>query len=75
MRVTRAAEDNTIARIIRLVEEAQEARAPTERFIDRFSRWYMPAIVGLAVLVAIVPPLGLRRALGHLDLPRRWRCC
>ena len=55
--VTKAAEDNTIARIIRLVEEAQEARAPTERFIDRFSRWYMPAIVGLAVLVAILPPL------------------
>jgi len=58
VRVTKAAEDNTIARIIRLVEEAQEARAPTERFIDRFSRWYMPAIVGLAVLAATVPPLG-----------------
>ena len=57
VQVTRAAEDNTIARIIRLVEEAQEARAPTERFIDRFSRWYMPAIVGLALLVAILPPL------------------
>jgi Cd2+/Zn2+-exporting ATPase len=55
--VTRAAADNTIARIITLVEEAQEARAPTERFIDRFSRWYMPAITGLAVLVAVVPPL------------------
>nr|WP_086005970.1 heavy metal translocating P-type ATPase [Nitratireductor pacificus] len=57
VRVTRTPEDNTIARIIRLVEEAQEARAPTERFIDRFSRYYMPAIVGLAILVAIVPPL------------------
>jgi Cd2+/Zn2+-exporting ATPase len=57
VKVTRAAADNTIARIITLVEEAQEARAPTERFIDRFSRWYMPAITGLAVLVAIVPPL------------------
>jgi Cd2+/Zn2+-exporting ATPase len=57
IRVTKAAEDNTIARIIRLVEEAQEARAPTERFIDRFSRVYMPAIVGLALLVALVPPL------------------
>ena len=57
VRVSKAAEDNTIARIIRLVEEAQEARAPTERFIDRFSRVYMPAIVGLALLVAFVPPL------------------
>ena len=55
--VTRAAEDNTIARIIRLVEEAEEARAPTERFIDRFSRWYMPAIVAVSALVVLVPPL------------------
>ncbi len=55
--VTKAAEDNTISRIIALVEEAETARAPTERFIDRFSRIYMPAIVGLAVLVAIIPPL------------------
>jgi Cd2+/Zn2+-exporting ATPase len=57
--VTRAAEDNTIARIIRLVEEAESARAPTERFIDRFSRVYMPIIVGMALLVAIVPPLAM----------------
>ena len=57
IRVDKAAADNTIARIIKLVEEAHEARAPTERFIDRFSRWYMPAIVGIAVLVAVVPPL------------------
>lgn len=57
VRVTKAAADNTISRIIQLVEKAEAARAPTERFIDRFSRWYMPAIVGLAALVAIVPPL------------------
>ena len=55
--VTREAADNTIARIVRLVEEAEEARAPTERFIDRFSRWYMPAIVALAALVIVAPPL------------------
>ena len=57
VRVTKAGEDNTIARIIRLVEEAESARAPTERFIDRFSRIYMPAVVGVALLVALVPPL------------------
>jgi Cd2+/Zn2+-exporting ATPase len=57
VRVAKTAEDNTIARIIRLVEEAQEARAPTERFIDRFSRWYMPLVVGLALLVVLLPPL------------------
>ncbi|WP_264816909.1 heavy metal translocating P-type ATPase, partial [Gluconobacter kondonii] len=57
VRVTKAASDNTIARIIRLVEEAEEARAPTERFIDRFSQWYMPAIVILSALVICLPPL------------------
>jgi Cd2+/Zn2+-exporting ATPase len=59
VRVTKAAEDNTIARIIRLVEEAQEAKAPTERFIDRFSRIYMPIVVALAVLTMLVPPLAM----------------
>lgn len=54
---TKAAADNTIARIIRLVEEAEEARAPTERFIDRFSRRYMPAVVLAAALTILVPPL------------------
>ena len=62
VRVTKAAEDNTIARIIRLVEEAESARAPTERFIDQFSRIYMPAVVGLALMVAIVPPLAFAQA-------------
>jgi Cd2+/Zn2+-exporting ATPase len=57
--VEKTAADNTIARIIRLVEEAQEAKAPTERFIDRFSAWYTPAVVAVALLVAVVPPLVL----------------
>lgn len=55
--VSKSAEDNTISRIIALVEEAESARAPTERFIDKFSRYYMPAITGLALLVAVIPPL------------------
>lgn len=59
IRVSRAAADNTIARIVRLVEQAEESRAPTERFIDRFSKWYMPMIVGLSAFVAVVPPLFL----------------
>ncbi|MGR3825328.1 MAG: heavy metal translocating P-type ATPase [Salipiger marinus] len=57
VRVTKTAEDNTIARIVRLVAEAESARAPTERFIDRFSRVYMPAVVGAALMVALLPPL------------------
>jgi Zn2+/Cd2+-exporting ATPase len=57
VRVTAAAADNTIARVVRLVEEAQEKKAPTERFIDRFSRYYTPGVVVVAALVAILPPL------------------
>ena len=57
VRVTAAAADNTIARVVQLVEEAQERKAPTERFIARFSRWYTPGVVVVAALVATVPPL------------------
>jgi Cd2+/Zn2+-exporting ATPase len=57
VRVTAAAADNTIARIVRMVEEAQETKAPTERFIDRFSRYYTPGVVIGAALIAILPPL------------------
>ncbi|MBM3524006.1 MAG: cadmium-translocating P-type ATPase [Alphaproteobacteria bacterium] len=57
VRIARAAEDNTIARIVRLVEEADAAKAPTVRFIDRFSTVYTPIVVAFAVLVAVVPPL------------------
>ncbi len=57
VRVTAAAADNTIARVVRLVEEAQESKAPTERFIDRFSSFYTPGVVAAAALVAVVPPL------------------
>jgi Cd2+/Zn2+-exporting ATPase len=57
VRVTAGASDNTIARVVRLVEEAQESKAPTERFIDRFSKYYTPAVLLLGALVAIVPPL------------------
>jgi Cd2+/Zn2+-exporting ATPase len=57
VRVTAAAADNTIARVVQLVEEAQESKAPTERFIDRFARWYTPGIVVIAALVATIPPL------------------
>lgn len=57
IQVTHLAQDSTISRIVRLVEEAQSRRSPAERFIDRFARWYTPAVVLTAVLVATVPPL------------------
>lgn len=49
--------DSAIDRILRLIEEAEERRAPVERFIDRFSRIYTPAIMLFALLVAVLPPL------------------
>ena len=54
---TRLAADNTINRLIRLVEEAQEQRAPAQRFVDRFAEIYTPLVVVLAALVAALPPL------------------
>ncbi len=57
IRVTRPAADGTIARIAKLVEQAQAQRSPAERFIDRFARWYTPSVVVLAALVASLPVL------------------
>jgi len=57
VRLTHTAADNTIARIIHLVEEAQGSKAPTARFIDRFSAYYTPAAMAVAALVIIGPPL------------------
>ncbi len=57
VRVDKAASDNTIARIIKMVEEAQENKAPTERFIDRFSRYYTPGVMLVSLLVIVIPPL------------------
>lgn len=57
VRVSADARDNTIARIVRMVEEAQDKKAPTARFIERFARYYTPLVVCLAALVAIGPPL------------------
>ncbi|MDE7371307.1 MAG: heavy metal translocating P-type ATPase, partial [Desulfovibrio sp.] len=55
--VTAAARDTTLARIIHAVEEAQATRAPMQRFVDSFARWYTPAVFALAVVTALVPPL------------------
>jgi Zn2+/Cd2+-exporting ATPase len=59
VRVTRVVRDTTLARIVHLVETAQAERAPTQQFIDRFARWYTPAVVAAAALVFLVPVLAL----------------
>ena len=57
VRVTRHRRDSTLARIIHLVEQAQAQRAPSQTFVERFARVYTPAVIALAVAVAVVPPL------------------
>jgi Cd2+/Zn2+-exporting ATPase len=56
-KVTAAANNSTLARIIHAVEAAQGARAPTQRFVDSFSKIYTPAVFALALAIAIIPPL------------------
>ena len=57
LRVTAAAADNTLSRIVRMVEEAAASRAPTQRFVERFSTWWTPTAMAVAGLVVAVPPL------------------
>ena len=54
--VTRLVGETTLAQIIRMVEEAQSRRAPSEQWVDRFARVYTPVILGVAILIAVVPP-------------------
>jgi Cd2+/Zn2+-exporting ATPase len=62
IRVTRFRRDTTLARIIHLVEQAQAQRAPAQTFVERFARIYTPAVIALAVAVALVPPLAFGAA-------------
>jgi Cd2+/Zn2+-exporting ATPase len=57
VRVTRLVRDTRLARIIHLVETAQASRAPVQAFVDRFARVYTPAVLALALVVAVVPPV------------------
>ncbi|MBH0007096.1 MULTISPECIES: heavy metal translocating P-type ATPase [Psychrobacter] len=59
VRVEKTAADNTIAKIIELVEQAQASKAPTARFIEKFSRYYTPAVMAIAALIIVVPPLAM----------------
>lgn len=57
VKITRAYEDSSLAKILHLVEEAQETKTPTEQFINRFARYYTPLIMVVAAIVMLVPPL------------------
>ncbi|MFN8467124.1 MAG: heavy metal translocating P-type ATPase [Caldilineaceae bacterium] len=57
VRVTRVAADNTLARIMRMVQEAQSQQSPTQQFTEKFTRWFVPAVLVLVALVVVIPPL------------------
>ena len=61
--------ENAIDRILHLIEEAESRKAPLERFLDKFSRWYTPLMMLVALLVIITPPLLL--SLIHISEPTR----
>jgi Cd2+/Zn2+-exporting ATPase len=62
VRVTRVRRDSTLARIIHLVEQAQSQRAPAQTVVERFARVYTPAVLVLAAILAVVPPLAFSAA-------------
>ncbi len=64
VRVTHLRKDTTLARIIALVELAQSQRAPSQAFVERFARYYTPAVIALAIGIALVPPFVLGQPFG-----------
>ncbi len=57
IRVTKESSETILSKIVRIVEQAEREKSPTEAFIDRFARYYTPAVVSLALLVMVLPPL------------------
>ena len=68
IQTTKAAEDTTLARIIRMVGSAQSRRSPSEQWVEKFARVYTPAVMFLALLVFLIPPARLRWSLGAVVL-------
>ncbi|HID16255.1 MAG TPA: cation-translocating P-type ATPase, partial [Candidatus Atribacteria bacterium] len=61
IKVTKKSTETILSKIVKLVEEAQRIKSPTEKFIDKFSKYYTPTVILLAILIAIIPPLLLNK--------------
>ena len=57
VKVTRRSRDNTLSRVMQMVADAQSQQSPTQQFTQRFTAWFVPAVLVLVVLVATIPPL------------------
>ena len=57
VRVTREYDDSTVAKVLELVEDSVTRKAPAEKFITKFARYYTPAVVAAAIIIAVIPPL------------------
>ena len=65
VKVSKISEETVLAKILEMVEAAEDSRSPTENFVDRFARYYTPTVIVLAVIVATVPPLLLAHPLNQ----------
>ena len=67
VKTTKEFDDSTVAKILELVENASSKKAKVENFITRFAKYYTPVVTIGAVILAILPPLILRRRMGRMD--------
>ena len=63
VKVTHTNNDTTVAKIINLVEQAQESRAPSQQWVDRFAEVYTPIVILIAIAIALIPPLAFAQPL------------
>lgn len=57
IKVTKLEKDSTVSKIVDMVEKATETKAKSEKFISKFSRWYTPTVIALAVIIMFIPPI------------------
>ena len=63
VKVTHTNSDTTVAKIINLVEQAQESRAPSQQWVDRFAEVYTPIVIAISIAIALIPPLAFTQPL------------